>query len=111
MSPPSPTLTPTDPRSREGADAGERTSAVPEPPPAGDQWHALDSDRVLALQTTSPDGLDAVVAARRLTEHGPNVIPRGETEGPLQILLRQINTPLIYVLIGSGLLAMVMGKA
>lgn len=59
---------------------------------------------------SSPAGLTVAEAARRLREYGPNVIHRARPESPLAILLRQINNPLILVLIGSGVLALAMGK-
>ncbi|MCC6178332.1 MAG: HAD-IC family P-type ATPase [Chloroflexi bacterium] len=73
-------------------------------------WHALDAADVLTAHGSTIEGLDSATAGRRLAEHGPNVIPRGASEGPLTMLVRQVNTPLIYVLIGSGLLAIAMGK-
>ncbi|MFN8526621.1 MAG: HAD-IC family P-type ATPase [Chloroflexota bacterium] len=80
--------------------------------PATDQpWHALDATDVLAAHDSTIEGLDPIVAGRRLAEHGSNIIPRGASEGPLKMVLRQIQTPLIYVLIGSGLLAIAMGKS
>jgi magnesium-transporting ATPase (P-type) len=79
--------------------------------PGSELWHAADATDVLANQRTTTDGLAPAEAAQRLASHGPNAIPRGATEGPLQIFLRQINTPLIYVLIAAGALAVAMGKA
>jgi len=45
-----------------------------------------------------------------MDEYGRNVLAKGKRETPVEILWRQINNPLIYVLIGAGLLAMAMGK-
>ncbi|MEW6635264.1 MAG: HAD-IC family P-type ATPase [Actinomycetota bacterium] len=55
-------------------------------------------------------GLSAAEAERRLAETGPNVLRRSGGDGPLKILLRQLNDPLIYVLLGAVALAIAMGK-
>jgi magnesium-transporting ATPase (P-type) len=90
--------------------APERPVAPAGPAPAG-AWHAADAATVLAARQTTEAGLTTDEAARRLAEHGPNVIQRAGRDGPLQLLWRQINNPLIYVLIASGFLAIAMGKA
>lgn len=55
-------------------------------------------------------GLDAAEAKRRLEEAGPNVLARDSRAGIPRILWRQINDPLMYVLLGSGTLAVLLGK-
>ncbi len=75
-----------------------------------DAWFALSTDNACRNARTTADGLTADEAFRRLAELGPNVLPRGETEGPLSLLLRQVNDPLIWVLIGSSGLALALGK-
>ena len=45
-------------------------------------------------------------AKERLAQYGPNVLPRAKGDGPLVLLWRQINNPLVWVLIGSAILAM-----
>jgi Ca2+-transporting ATPase len=74
-------------------------------------WHAEPADLALESLGTSPDGLSQAEAERRLTTYGPNVLKKSSKDGPLQVLWRQINNPLIWVLIGAGLLAILMGKA
>ena len=46
----------------------------------------------------------------RLQAIGPNVLRRTKGDGPWHILLRQVNDPLIYVLLGAVALAVLMGK-
>ena len=46
----------------------------------------------------------------RLQAIGPNVLRRAKGDGPWRILLRQVNDPLIYVLLGAVALAVLMGK-
>jgi len=74
------------------------------------RWHAEPVDRVLATLESSADGLDSGRAQTRLAEVGPNVLPRPTREGVLTLLWRQINSPLIYVLLGSGILAIALGR-
>jgi calcium-translocating P-type ATPase len=70
------------------------------------ETHALDAQEVLSQLASSPQGLsNAEVEIRRQT-FGANILPRGKVAGPLEILWSQINNPLIWVLIGSGLVAM-----
>jgi Ca2+-transporting ATPase len=69
--------------------------------------HAVEPARVLALFGTEEQGLAPNDALERLRKHGPNVLPRAKTDGPLVLLWRQINSPLIWVLIAAGLVAMI----
>lgn len=70
-------------------------------------FHALDGDASLVTLASSRSGLTTDEAVRRLREHGPNVLPRGKRDGAFALLWRQINNPLIWVLIASGAIAMV----
>ena len=62
------------------------------------------------LGTSAEGGLDAAEAERRLREFGPNVLDRAPGEGIWKILWRQVNTPLIWVLLASSALAFVLGE-
>jgi magnesium-transporting ATPase (P-type) len=73
---------------------------------SGTAWHSMDAERVLAEIRSAPEGLSAGEASKRLAEVGPNTLPRGKKETPLDLLWRQINNPLIWVLIASGVIAM-----
>jgi magnesium-transporting ATPase (P-type) len=68
--------------------------------------HALASDQVLQLQQTSLEGLSQAEASARLQRFGLNQLPAGRVASALEILWGQINSPLIWVLIGSGVVAM-----
>lgn len=65
---------------------------------------------MLAQLESSEDGLTSEQVTRRLALHGPNVLPHSVGDGPLRILWRQINNPLIWVLLVSGGLAIALGK-
>ena len=62
-------------------------------------------DAVLHLGSRA-EGLSPAQAAQRLQADGPNVIARGNRDTVLALLWRQINNPLIWVLIVSALVAM-----
>lgn len=69
----------------------------------------MEPDAVLASLETAPAGLSAQEAVRRLGVHGPNALPDSSAAGPLRIFLRQFASPLIYLLLAAGLLALFIG--
>jgi Ca2+-transporting ATPase len=73
-------------------------------------WHAIDEQQALERVSGSPDGLDGEEAQRRRQDVGPNSLEEKEGVGPLRILLRQVNNPLIYLLIGAAILSLVAGR-
>jgi magnesium-transporting ATPase (P-type) len=79
------------------------------PTPAA-SWHALAPDAVLERVRSTPGGLSEQEAQRRLAQHGPNILKRESQNGPWRMLFRQINNPLIWVLLGSAALAIGLGK-
>ena len=56
-------------------------------------------EALLLLESDSEAGLTSAEADRRLSQQGPNVLPRVERRGPLLRLLLQFHNPLIYTLI------------
>ncbi len=72
--------------------------------------HAQPAQAVLDGLGSGPSGLDAREAGARKERIGPNRLPRAGRESAWALLGRQINNPLIYVLLGSAALALVMGK-
>lgn len=71
-------------------------------------WHDKPAQSVLTELGTGPEaGLTTAEAEARLAKYGPNVLPKSGGDSPLVLLWRQINNPLIWVLIGSAVLAMV----
>ena len=91
---------------RRGAPWGKRMTLL-EPETA---WHALPPDQAAALTGDVEKGLSEQEAVRRLAEAGPNVLERTGGHGPLRILWRQIDNPLIWVLIASSAIAIGLGK-
>ena len=76
----------------------------------GRSWHTLDGPEALALLASRETGLSAAEANERLQRYGANEIRAKRKDGILRLLWRQINNPLIWVLLGSGTLAAVLGK-
>jgi len=57
----------------------------------------------ISLQTDSTKGISAVEANRRLKRYGPNRFDWQQTEGLLKVALRQLKSPIVYLLAaGSG---------
>ena len=73
-------------------------------------WHARTSDTVLSTLETRTEGLTDAEASSRLEAFGPNTLPRQKGATIPQLLFRQINDPLIYVLLASAALAFLLGK-
>ncbi|HEV2735920.1 MAG TPA: HAD-IC family P-type ATPase, partial [Longimicrobiaceae bacterium] len=73
-------------------------------------WHAAPTDAVLRELDAPAGGLSPVEAKRRLEVLGPNTLPRAARESPWKLVLRQVNTPLIYVLLAAAATALAMGK-
>ncbi len=73
-------------------------------------WHALSADEALAAAAADSSGLSSAEAAARLSAHGPNVIPRGRKDGPFRVLLRQVESPLVWVLAAAAAVAIAVGK-
>ncbi|RKH71645.1 HAD family hydrolase [Corallococcus sp. AB049A] len=73
-------------------------------------WHALIPEAVLEQLSTTPHGLTDVAARERLGRYGPNVLERSRPDSAWKLLWRQIDSPLIWVLIASAALAILLGK-
>ncbi len=64
--------------------------------------HAASAGDCLAKLVSTPEGLTAAEAVRRLAEHGPNRLPEARARGPLLRFLAQFNNVLIYVLLAAA---------
>ncbi len=73
-------------------------------------WHSTDIEQVCSFLDSSSEGLSEQEAQSRMQAFGPNILPKGKSESPLELLWRQINNPLIYVLLASATLAVITGK-
>lgn len=73
-------------------------------------WHAFESHVVLEKMNSSFNGLSNSEANIRYGKFGPNQIRKKKGDSVFKVLLRQINNPLIWVLLGSSTLAVALGK-
>lgn len=76
----------------------------------GRQWHAIEFNYVLDILQSTITGLKSDEAKKRLLIYGQNQIKRKRKDSAIKLLWRQINNPLIWVLIGSSTLAVTLGK-
>ena len=84
----------------------EQTTSTP-----ADAHHSLAVHEVVLLLETDPrSGLSPAQAAQRLARYGPNVLPTAATTGPLRRFVRQLQHPLIYVLLGAGATTAALGE-
>ncbi|MDP2726720.1 MAG: HAD-IC family P-type ATPase, partial [Dehalococcoidia bacterium] len=72
------------------------------------RWHQLEVGQVLARLQTGKEGLSPEEAADRLRIFGYNELAVEERTLPLEILLRQIQSPLIYILLAAGVVTAVL---
>lgn len=75
----------------------------------GVAWHALPETEVAKRLETSPDGLTDTQALERQREFGRNVLPARKPPTALRIFVRQFLSPLIYILLAAGIVAILMG--
>lgn len=73
-------------------------------------WYKYGIEYTFDTLETSLHGLKMSEARSRLETFGPNQLPEKKKDSLWGLLFRQIQNPLIYVLIGSAILAVVMGK-
>lgn len=71
--------------------------------------HALSSDEVLENLGVQDTGLTSAEATQRLEANGPNELPQTPPETVWQRLFRQVNDPMIYVLIAAAVLTAFLG--
>ncbi|WP_019178658.1 cation-translocating P-type ATPase [Methanomassiliicoccus luminyensis] len=90
--------------SKEGS-GGTRAADPPSP-----DWHALSIEKAYELLETTSGGLSEAASEQRLREFGPNELPSEKSPGIFRIFLRQFLSPLIYVLIAAGAIALFVGE-
>ena len=73
--------------------------------------HALAAHEVvLLLGTDTATGLSGHEAAERLRRFGRNELAEATSGGPLRRVARQVNHPLVYVLLVAGVVALLLGE-
>jgi cation-transporting P-type ATPase F len=79
--------------------------------PSQEAHHGLATHEVvLLLETDARRGLSEHEAELRLQRFGPNLLPEAKTAGLLVRVARQFNHPLIYVLLGAGIVTLALGE-
>lgn len=73
-------------------------------------WHACNYETVFENLQSSKEGLTHEEALLRLKKFGLNHLTVRANENILWIIFRQLNNPLIYILLASALLASLLGK-
>jgi Ca2+-transporting ATPase len=93
------------------AAAGATGSADPsvDTPPGHPTWHSLPVAEVLRRLESSPDGLDADEARRRMERYGPNRLTRAAKVSALSILASQFKSLVVLLLVAAALVALVLG--
>ncbi len=79
-------------------------------PRVGKAWHVLSAEEVLAQLGSLATGLSAQEAARRLATNGTNELKEGQRISPLQILLGQFKSLIIWILILAGVISGILGE-
>jgi magnesium-transporting ATPase (P-type) len=72
-------------------------------------WQALSAHDALEFLAADEAGLTGLEAQARLAQYGPNVLPSQPPPGALRITVRQLKSPLIYVLLAAAVLSTALG--
>ncbi len=73
-------------------------------------WATGANEVLEGLEVERTEGLSSDEAGRRLEQHGPNEVQRDEGPSTWEILLRQFQDPIIYVLAAAGIAAAALGE-
>jgi magnesium-transporting ATPase (P-type) len=82
--------------------ADHEMKSSPATPQAIEKPHALPGDEVLQKLDSTPEGLSAAEAAKRLEAIGPNRLPEPPKEGLLKRFFKHFHDLLIYILIAAA---------
>jgi P-type Ca2+ transporter type 2C len=73
-------------------------------------WHALDLPTLHQILDSSDKGLSSSEAEARLQEYGPNQLPQTPPPTLWQLVLRQFQSPLIYILGVAAIVALLINE-
>lgn len=71
-------------------------------------WYRLSIDETLKRLDTAQGGLPQAEAQMRLSRYGPNRLSEEDRTNKLKILMHQFTSPLIYILLVAGVVAVVL---
>ena len=94
-----------------GATANHESAPPPAAPETAHPWHQMPVEAVLAALTSTPQGLDAHEAQRRLAAVGPNEITEGKQRPPLRMFCDQFTDFIILVLVAAAVISGLIGEA
>ncbi len=77
-------------------------------PPA--EVHTLTPGQVLAQLESSDSGLSGDEVKKRLAKHGPNALPEKKAPSAFWMFVRQLRSPLIYLLLVAAVLALALDE-
>ncbi len=72
-------------------------------------WHALDADSAVERLESSREGLSEQAAFDRCERYGRNVLEEQEGVSALSLILKQLKSPLIYLLAGAAVVSIIPG--
>ncbi len=73
------------------------------------RWHSQQIKYIFTTLKTTPDGLSQKEADKRLSLHGPNLLPEPKRHGPFLRFLYQFHNILIYVLLAASVVTALLG--
>jgi Ca2+-transporting ATPase len=79
-------------------------------PTSPQSWHAFSVEEVEGRLGTGALGLARPAAAARLARYGPNQLQEAPPSSNLSLFLRQFKSPLIYILLASGVVTLALGE-
>ena len=73
-------------------------------------WHNLEAEKVIEfLCSDKQEGITLSEAKRRQKEEGRNLLPKEQAVPKIRLFLRQLKSPLIYILLISGIVVLFFG--
>ncbi|MBE0425724.1 MAG: HAD-IC family P-type ATPase [Nitrospirae bacterium] len=73
-------------------------------------WYQLSVKEVFEKLKTSENGIDEAEVKNRLEHYGPNKLAEEEKISKFKIIIHQFTSPLIYILIIAGIVAILLGE-
>lgn len=73
-------------------------------------WYQKKSKDVLSELHSSQDGLSSQEVEKRLNQYGKNKLPTKKSASISQVILRQLKSPLIYILVIAGIISFFIGE-
>ncbi|HOW08509.1 MAG TPA: HAD-IC family P-type ATPase [Bacteroidales bacterium] len=77
---------------------------------AAEQWHAFPAEEVFRELNTSENGIRQEDAKERLNFYGENKLPESKKVTLLQIVIRQLLNPLIFILVAAAIASTAIGE-